>query len=184
MNTKIKKFLIPWREDLDKKWWHRLANIVIYGSTIFVVIFILSLILTGSSWKRINYTYSFESNYNIISGEESVCKFTKSGFFDPIINCGNIANPTDFLNKYAEAIRNGNMLIELKAGSKIYNNQLLDKLIDAGKFDNIKVKSSYEIIYSRLFRNFGIGVLLIFAWFVFWESIIYRVILYVVYGKN
>lgn len=184
MRNKIFKILIPQRDNLEKKWWHRLFNVMVYTSTVIVAIFVLGLIFSGSSWREFSYIYSFESNYSITSGKENACKFTKSGFFDPIINCGNLVNETDFLNRYAEATRNGNMLMKLRAESKAYNNLMINELIDAGELNNVKIKSSYEIMYPKLFKNLSIGVLLIFAWFIFWESIMYRVVLYIIYGKE
>lgn len=183
-SDQILKILIPQRKETGTKWWHRLINVFIYGSTIFVAIFLFILLFTGSSWKKINYVYSFEYIYSAISGEESACKFVRSGFFSPTINCSNITNSTDFINKYAEAKRNGNMLNRLGEYATASDNQLIDKLIDSGQLDNIRVKESSEIIYSKLFGKIGLVILLVFVWFIFWESIVYRVILYVVYGKN
>jgi hypothetical protein len=95
MKEKIKNFLIPWQENLDKKWWHRFISIIIYGSTICVAVFLSILVLIAP--------------------------------------------------------------------------------------DSLFWRSFGSI---SLFKEIGIIILFTFIWFIFWESIVYRIILYIVYGKN
>ncbi len=158
MKEKIKKFLIPWREDLDKKWWHRLINVFIYGSTISIIIFLFVLLFTGSSLAKFKYTYSFDPEYPVITGEEFInCKLSGGRLFHGI-NCDNFSislDDTDF----------GRILLQ--------NN-----------LDNMSVKKTFHILYFKLFSSLGIIFLITLGWFIFWESIVYRIILYIIYGRN
>ena len=61
---------------------------------------------------------------------------------------------------------------------------LMVELIESGALDAVKVKSIFSFDYALFFGNLGIFLLLIFGWLVFWESIIYRTILFIAYGKE
>ncbi len=184
MKEKIKKFLIPWRENLEKKWWHRLLSVIIYGSTICLAILLFISLFSSSSWKKTVFTYSFEPNYNMSKGEESICKFNPydssgnifANIFGPIRECNGINSSKDFLMKYDKYKFND--INKDSADKTVYD---MEK---SGKLNDIRVKRSTEIMYEKLFGKIGLAILLVFAWFIFWESIIYRIILYIIYGKN
>jgi len=209
MKEKIKKILIPWRENLDKKWWHRLALVFIYGSTIFMAIFLAILLVSeGNHWVSESYTaYSFEKGYLMAKGKEIDCKFSATGLSDlPVVSifrCGDLSSNSEFLDKYSRARGTYEKLEEVRkqtddtfVGNRILervgriqranatDNEILVQLIQGGELDNIKVKRVYSVDYASLLGNWGIYVLLVLGWFIFWESIIYRVILYIIYGKS
>ena len=45
---KLSNFFIVKREGLEKRWWHRLVNVLIYGSTAFLITYwIIAIIADG-----------------------------------------------------------------------------------------------------------------------------------------
>ena len=155
MKNKIIKLLIPWREGLEKKWWHRLTNVFIYGSTIIVLTTAIALpFIDQVEWKY-KYTYSFEPSYLVAKGEEIKCEFSttlnlsfdaflkaKTGVNDcvPLIRCGNIFESTDFLNRYTKARGTHENLQKFRKESGATDNQIMNTDIKEGKFADIKVK--------------------------------------------
>ena len=200
MKDKIKKILIPWRENLERKWWHRFISVFIYGSTTIVIIIAMIIPLTDKVGWEYKYTsYSFEPGYSMASGRVVDCKFYAYDYISPLIDCGDISKSTDFLTRYAKARGTYDNLQKIRLESKTidlsYDNfqktksgstddQILNAGIKEGKFNDIKVKREINILYGNLIKYFFIALLIILSWFIFWESIVYRIVIYIVYGKN
>lgn len=214
---KLLKLLFVRRQETKDKWWHRLALVLIYGSTIVGAIFLGSLLVTeeADNWARYSYTaYSFEEGYLTAKGKEIDCKFSATSLGDlpliSIFHCGDFSSDSEFLERYSRARGTYDRLQELreeKAPSlnlqalggesrKIQWNNLsstqknriddgiMVELIQSGEMDDVKVKRVLSFDYASFFGNWGVYLLLVLGWLVFWESIVYRTLLFVVYGKK
>jgi len=242
---KIKSIIIVERDILKNKWWHRLANVLIYGSAIILAIFLLLIIPFSdySTWQNYKYTYSFEPNYNTADGTETNCDFYDHEYTAPGIYCGDISNSTDFLIRYRKARSNYKSSIQnqpttgfqpsdfqpintpsqpqaskgktyeelLREGavpvkqppidfqplpnrpplssfildSKLQaDDEIVNNGIKNGEFVNIKVKKATTVVYSALIWELFLVATLVLAWLIFWESIIYRTFVYIIYGSN
>jgi len=236
----MKKFLnllIVNRPELAGRWWHRMANVLIYGSTIVVLILGITVIcLSCSSWTILRYTsYSFEPNYSSASGKEVSCYFYPSFDFsgtesslstgNPIIDCGDISSSQELLEKIpvsedpkpeilplsyftqmygnkiasttgldeefhgsyvqailAQALRNTD-------GSIVTPNEFVNQQINYGTshsdwINNIKVKERTFTLWNILVADIFHVLITTLIWFIFWESIIYRALIYIIYGKR
>lgn len=226
---KILRTIFVRRIETKNKWWHRLALVLIYGSTILVAIFLAILILSEEegdnwvSWVSYPYTaYSFEKEYPAAKGYEIDCKFPSNSFDVPLVaptvHCGDLSSNTEFLDRYSRARGTYDKLQELRQQmvsnitteyipvkhgyipigqeyipryipvaqrqtATSVDNELLDRLIKNGELDNIKVKRASSIHYASLLGEWGIYLLLVLAWLLFWESVVYRTVLFVAYGR-
>lgn len=212
---KLLNLLLVRRLETKDKWWHRLALVLIYGSTIIVAIFLAILLISeeGEYWVSESYTaYSFEQGYEIADGKEIDCKFSvfesSSGRLSPIsiFRCGDLTSDTEFLNRYVQARGTSERLQELRgdqgiteldfsAFKKNYvpvaersktqsDDEIMVELIQSGELNDVKVKRALSFDYISFGGNWGVYLLLILGWLVFWESIVYRTILFIVYGKK
>ena len=204
---KILKFLFVRRQETENKWWHRLALVLIYGSTIVVAIFFAILLISEESeyWVSESYTaYSFEQGYEAADGKEMDCKFSvfesRGGRLSPLslFRCGDLDSDTDFLEKYTKARGTYNQLEELrlpKSSSGLYipvadrqgkktDSEIMVELIQSGELDNVKVKRATSFEYVSFFGNWSLYLLIVLGWLIFWESIVYRTILFIAYGRN
>lgn len=180
------KIVFVQKEGLVDKWWHRLASVFIFGSTVAILVVYLFLFFSDEiNWKKNIYTaYSFESNYDKAKGEEQNCSFVtlSSGFIS--IVCGDIFNASDFLTRHSKAKGTYEELQQLKTDKNIDEEKILRGGIKNGDFNNIKVKKDTIVLYKDLFIFLSLLLLILFFWFVFWESIIYRTIIYIIYGRK
>lgn len=176
--------IIVRKDELRKKWWHRLANVLIYGSTILLGIVISYLFFTegADGWRKYSYVaYSFEPNYESAKGKEMDCLFISSRYSKPFIRCGDIKDSTDFLTR--DAASKGKDFAKWKLDHPdISDDSIMNGYIESGDLENIKVKRTTTIQHVTIFRDFGIAVLIILGWFIVWESIIYRALVYIIYG--
>lgn len=176
---------MPSEHAFKQKWWHRLLKVLIYGSTIILALFIAGLVYGDSSWKHYQYTYSFEANYANASGVEENCRFITytTSYLSPTIDCGEYWSSTDFLNKFTSARGTLDQLNESRKTGNLTDEQLMAGAIKLGKFYGITVKKETIVLYGDLLQNIFWLLVVVFAWFVFWQSIVYRIILYVIYGR-
>jgi len=176
---KLIKFLLVQREELNKKWWHRLANVLICGSTIVFFGFFIFNIVGTSAYKEYSYIYSFEPNYSQAKGQETPCHLEAMDYGGPYISCGDIYTSTEFLTRYDKARGTYNSSTTSDGYDKA-----MDLMIRWGELKDIKAKMITNYNYNILFKDIGLLVLLTIVWFVFWESIIYRAIVYIIYGRK
>ncbi len=181
---KIFYIFVVYREELPKKWWHRLVNVLIYGSTIIFATLILFISFSDSYWKKYSYTsYSFESNYSTAKGKEVDCYFYGYSRVAPSIDCGDLHNSTDFLNRYIKAISDSWLITSMR--TSMTDDQLVNSMIRDGDIaKNIKVKRQTTILFRELFKGILITILIILGWLIFWESIIYRSLIYIICGRK
>ncbi len=211
---KLKDILIPNREGLEKKWWHRLAQVLIFGGAIITFIFSVIYFFTNTDeWKSSRHIYSFEKGYSQNLSFSRGCEFVAfNENILPNINCGDYhvydQDLTAFLEHYENyhsnlkffTIQNGDSVFNFETGEyincdaslkkfflceknrKVINLEFLNEKIKQGEFNNLKAKT---VIYADvLFLNIGVIIFLPLLWFIFWESIVYRVILYIAFGKK
>ena len=201
---KLLKLLLVRRQETNDKWWHRLSLVLIYGSTIVVAVFLAILLISEESdyWITQSYTaYSFEQGYENAAGEERGCSFRVSARISqsPRFLCGDIESNTEFLDRYTKARGTYERLQELRPSDTpnmgIYESakeraesktdeEIMAELIQSGELDNIKVKRTTSFKYAPFFGNWGVYILLVLVWLIFWESAVYRTILFIVYGKK
>ena len=248
--TKLKNLLLVRRTELENKWWHRLANVLIFGSTIVVAIFAIALFVSNSEmWKQYSYpAFNFEDNYSTAKGKEVNCAI----HFKPTsVSCGeyaggkgpyeakyNVVDPSDYTKRYNAVIRNKigqNTIDKICADGRALQAER-DKLgiegldqkmvscirlasdvapIQIGDFPSklnyqrltydeyltneqigfvgslprrlglgIEAKMTTSIVYSVFLTNILYIILAVIAWVIFWESIIYRTILFIIYGRT
>lgn len=204
---KIKNLIFARRAEAKNKWWHRLALVLIYGSTVFVTVFLAALLISdeGGNWVSSSYTaYSFEQGYEEAEGKEIDCRFSVTGLGDlprvSFFRCGDLSSGSEFLGKYAHASGSYENLEQMReqriqntparggglyqrVAKNVVDGEIMVQLIQEGKLDNIKVKRTFSIDYASFFGNWGIFILFVLGWLIFWESIIYRTILYIIYGR-
>jgi hypothetical protein len=139
--NEIKKILIVSGPNLENKWWHRLAKVLIYGSTIF---FVIALIF--------NFWSQFLINFDRLDTEcKGGCTYQQ--------------------------------LVEMHGNPKLDFGHA-----DLNTNDNHPVITWNQIVYRDyiypVFRETLWYIIVVLGWFVFWESIVHRAIVYVVYGKK
>lgn len=213
---KLLKLSLFRRQETKDKWWHRLALVLIYGSTIVGAIFLGSLLVTeeADNWARYSYTaYSFEEGYPTAKGREMDCKFSATSLGDlPLVfsHCGDLSTGSEFLEKYFRARGTYDRLVELRKGPEnlvkldltaLKRNyipiaerpgykrtksdiEIMVQLVKSGELEDVKVKRVMSFEYATFLGNWSLYLLLVFGWLIFWESIVYRTLLYVVYGKK
>ncbi|OGL75746.1 hypothetical protein A3E96_00330 [Candidatus Uhrbacteria bacterium RIFCSPHIGHO2_12_FULL_46_13] len=201
---KLLNILLVRRPETKDKWWHRLALVLIYGSTVAVAIFFAVLLISEESdnWVTKSYTaYSFEEGYETAQGKEMDCRFSVLELSrSPVsfFRCGDFSDTTEFLEEYSRARGTYARLEELRlprSGSGLYlpvadrqgkktDEQIMVQLIQDGELDNIKVKQTTSFEYLSFFGNWSVYLLIVLGWLIFWESVVYRTILYIAYGKR
>lgn len=180
---KFLELLIVQKPGLNEHWWHRLANILIYGSTILLAILVLGIAYNDPSWKLHQYTYSFEKDYSAAMGKVEGCSFYGYDKSSTIF-CGDLNTASEFLTRYTNARGTYKEYFEQRAKLGYTDEQMLNGANDSGKFDDVQVKDHEIPQLNLLLKQIGLAVLVILAWFIFWQSIVYRAIVYVALGKK
>ncbi len=219
---KILNLILVRRDGIEKKWWHRLANVLIFGSTILLFIgTFLYLWDSLDSFKNYSYTaYNFENGYTEAKGNEIECRFhlgdspiTSNVGDKPYVVCGEDYS-TDigqFLKKYNDAFRQkfsiNDDYCDIKGRDlfgKLTNEAIKcfrekndisplsmgssnDKQKQWEEFDfstNIKVKRESKINFGAISVFVGTLLLVTIGWFIVWEAIIYRALVYIIFGSK
>ena len=206
--------MIPTKEQLNTKWWHRFFKVILIVSTIIVSFVFVSLISNegGFDWERSKYVYSFESDYSKHEGEERDCSYHSYYYTDDGVEggrtyrrlqregiiatsgirvsfeCGNLTL-SEFISKYCE--NKPTESICLKTESFIPTSGIL---IESPKVENI---INSEGVQSKLIhywdwkivtKDVSILIALLTAIIIGWIALlkygIYKAILYIVYGRN
>lgn len=181
----IKNIIFPQIEGLEKKWWHRLANVLICMSTI-IILAISSISLCQDQHAYPVISYDFEHNYNQAKGREVICENLPYLSNQDMWHCGDyVVDVSDIALRYKESFysNNSNTILD---SSKGYTLEEL-KAMGAVELKSTAIKLKAKIADNAvivIFKNIGYLILITFGWFVLWESIIYRVFLYIVYGNK
>lgn len=151
----IGKLLIVNNSELASKWWHRLSKVLIYGSTL-----IFAIILAVNFYSNIFQDFSRINPCKFgCTNEYLIQIYSSRTDLDSEKNKSNYSNPPETIS--SDQIRN--IMLER-------NNRYVEL-----STDNLISKSIKEIIVLWL---------KVVVWFVFWESVVYRSIIYIIYGKN
>ncbi len=248
---KILNILLVRRTETENKWWHRLINVLICGSTVLVAISSFFAVYSSLHWKNYTYNaYDFEKNYTSAVGNEISCVFNE---VPPSLVCGgDQADTLDLISRYNQILREKYPMIASYCDSSkdklapTLNEQQLKENIDAllkgglsqdqvqqyvnnyskssdGNYTlkrqpltdqefqcknfaiikspdpsvdlyatysswmlqiGFRAKRTTIILYPTLVEHFLIWISIIFGWFIFWESIVYRISLYIIYGPK
>jgi hypothetical protein len=184
MKHKLKNLIFANRPELEGKCWHRLANVLIYGSTIVVTLFAILLIFSNTTFERYTPTaYSFEPSYQDAKGKEYDCYPTAENYFGPNVVC-NYTNIdiNNFLSRY-ESSTSVRPVFTPYLPNLTANQIELNEFIRAGDLLNIRAKIEGHIRYGAIIWSITYILSIAIVWFIFWESIVYKSILYIVYGK-
>lgn len=193
--NKLTRIFIVQRPGLEHRWWHRLAKVLIYGTTGLVFVLIFFIIIFSTSYSSKTYTYSFQPSYVSTRGEEYPCSFSSLniGFVNyPVVNCKGIDTSSKLVNLLEQYQPNTN-ITDAIAGLRACDHggeclstdaEVVSALANNNSLVGIKVKELTTIDYLRLSRDFISCLLIVGLWFIFLESIIYRAIVYVIYGKR
>jgi hypothetical protein len=200
MNT-LKKFLFVSRKEVSNKWWHRFACVSIYYSTAIILIASYLYMLPFKNWTEKHLIYKAEYTLDGLG----VCKLSTKGCKShPLIDCKGIKDSNDFLKRTKYNMKQlKNSILMHNSNCELYDipndeifdaaesglttvdsNSYLNHLIINSKLDKSitvkEVKYQYEEIAIDLFTPF----LLATIWFLFTMALLYRTILYVVYGPK
>ncbi len=229
INNKITNFFLVKRPETENKWWHRLFTVLLFGSTIFVLILTVYLSIGNNNhdWVANNITFNLEPNYKEAIGKEFPC--VRSLF----IKCNdvgvssydldryeklwettrdNLWEQTGLDNKYgADCIKKfGEKLtqfevvtLELEAPTNKSGDEIIcwrKVALDEGNdpayatYENIiknlplTLKVSKDINYGFILSDLAywifVPIITVSIWVMFWSTIVYRSILYVVFGKK
>lgn len=209
----MKNILNFYKEDeFSSKWWHRFAKVFIYGSTVVIFIFSTFWFFTSfSDWNNPDpkYIYSFEPKYKEIFGFTQPCTFLPANDESfTSIKCGNVGEKwkggnygylPDFLDRYSksieykeefltrEIVKNNSFFNPLNSEGFAYGKLNIDyiklnKKIEQKQFNNISAKKI--VLLGPLMRNVGIMFLVPILWFIFMKSVIYRSIIYIIFGNK
>lgn len=213
---KILEILLVRRTEIQNKWWDRLINVLMYGTTIIIAIISFSFLSDLSVKKYVHYTYTaynFENNYSTNTGKEVGCIYGAYSIVcgDVAIQRSDIITPKNTLKQlidYSKANPASDIASQLQQAitSGAYDQQAVDEGVDLswagrpvptdqqlkeGKIINllrenkdVKIKQETEILYPSLFKDMTIIILITLTWFIFWQSIIYRTFVYIIYGKK
>lgn len=197
LKEKLKNLLFPFsfKKNYEGKWWHRLALVLTFGTT--GLIFILGVVVWFNTYGSPISTYqelqgfSFETNYKDLHGKEVSCYYVnESDYYSGGIFCrdGNhqVYDDKDFLKKYFasnspkyEKIRS-EIIQKYKDGELKSFNDILPLVLN----DNTEVYAKYKTIFNFFFYNLYLIPLIAFGWYIFWTTLVYRAVLYIIFGTK
>ena len=137
---KILEILLVRRTEIQNKWWDRLINVLMYGTTIVIAIISFSLLSDLSVKKYIHHTYTaynFEDNYSINMGKEVGCIYGTYSIVcgDVAIQRSDIITPKNTLKQligYSKANPTSDIASQLEQAitSGAYDQQAADEGVD------------------------------------------------------
>ncbi len=159
---KLKKIFIVYREGFEKKWWHRMAQVLICVSTIiFGGILLVDFSDNFKTQIYLNdsyYRYNYGCRYNSIEEQKNDIERFRSSQFSFLGNSNYHPNSSFIPAESMSCIKDHTYTKQTFFNNKELRNEFLGNI--------------FLFIFSLL------------CWFVFWESIIYKLIIYIIYGKS
>ena len=159
---RIFSFLKVNRAETENKWWHRLAQVLIYGSSI--IVFFIGLTIVISSYKE-------DQRRQVVLAPELI--EIKPEQLDFMLRMDKIAGwESNF------ELPDGSYILNGKSVSKAEGIKYrFDLVIKKGKIqDGISVKNA--------FINTSLDIIVTLCWYIIWKFIIYKTLLYIVFGKR
>jgi hypothetical protein len=130
INSKLKSLLIVTRPDIKNTWWHRLSNVLIFGSTAIVFLAVsIGIFSDPYSWKDV---------------------YVQANNYQPSADAKPIPNEQIF-NSTPNVVNNA---------------------------------TQWKVSPQKLAGSLGVSIAYTIGWFILWESIFYRSIVYIVMGKG
>lgn len=203
----IHKIIFVHRKEIEDKWWHRLFRVILLVSTILVFGFFSYqfLIVNEDDLKAPLTLYAFntEANWYEAPGVAKKCYTDRYGH----LKCGDKYIALTYEDKKRLVDAFSNQLSELgisryDSSSVVFSIQpnvspdgneeksdgeILDELYRINAFDGLMAKVGAPVpLAIYYFIVFGIlpPILLAFLWLLLLESIVYRTILYITFGKS
>lgn len=197
------------RKESENKWWNRLFTVLVIASTI-VVLLITGVIFYPNKyyWKKYEFTsFSFEPKYPEAKGESVYCEY--KGFEDNYFVCGEYV-PTDITKRFNGVMKEKYSLPDVPESclelNTINQSGLLYRLQSSfcesekqGKYAvyikehederknfyaETRAKIVTTIVWGILLKYIGLVLAITVGWFIFWESITYRTVLYIIFGSR
>ncbi len=208
------------RPETENKWWHRLSQVLVFGSGI--IVFIISILFSLDYLGNHRYVayhptaFSLEPNYERAKGKEFRCEETLnfSGEERFIIKCEGIAISPEASKRYQILYNVADKDLEKQFGLDKYDathcsnsekftteamdciwQAVEDKQADAAYDEYLEAQKNiarikvvkdihYKYILSDVCMFLLVPIVSFIAWILLWNSVIYRVILYIIYGKK
>jgi len=173
------------KEELNKRWWHRLVKVSVITSSILILIF--GFVIFWESWKEYDFVYSFQPDYEDYKNIEGIvkrCEFdTHGGLFFTLV-CGEFSwDEESFLDLYASYSELEEVV--KKAKNEGYSSEeILISLNENEKLNDIKSKRIEKRNYLGCMRNIFIVLGVALGWFVILWFVIYRIVLYIIFGEK
>lgn len=183
-----KNFVPAEPQEFLSKPWHRLLNVIFYGTTGAIALVVFFSVSFTRNWENRQVTaYSFESGYEQAKGKEELCFFIQNyeyAYSSPKIDCAGFYSSESVLKRYLGLELSTRMAGEISAKA----NKIVNEAIENGKFDKVRVKVVTDFELLSFLEDIFIGVIacLFFAtlWFMMLVSLAYRAVLYVIYGER
>ena len=181
---KLSRLFVVRRAGLRGKWFHRISIVLISGSTVLLVYIAVVLVVHDTYWHRYSYAYSFEPGYREAVGEEIECVFYRFPGEGRSVYCGDIADSTEFLNRYMKGQGTLEQLRQLRERRGSSDEVILVDLINEGGANNIQTKRRTHVVWTKLLQEVLLVGLIVLAWVLFWVSIVYRGAVYILYRRK
>ena len=180
--NKLSNLIFVRREGLEQKWWHRLAKVLIWGTTVVVLIIGIVTIVSSSHYKN---NPNFDTTKFIATAQQQGVDYADLEIW--LLENGQYGRAVLPVQQNSN-INNGGPLTseQLKQMdsdlSKPEPQSTIDQdLITRNNLDRIAFNQTENYLIKK---GLILIILLPIAWFIFWESIIYRAVVYIVYGKR
>ena len=191
---KIKKIIFVCRPETNNKWWHRLAEVIFYGGAL-AILFGTPTYMSVSQNLELNLfsteisSFSFSDSYDSSKGAEVDCTIYQST--PKIVFCNGkdvtasavyAYKPDISLDLKLDSNNNLPTFAEMREASNKMNNEVIESIFKT-QGDSFKAKE-VNILLPDIFVFVGIILLMALAWIVILQSIFYRIVLYIVFGKT
>ena len=181
---KLLRLFVVRRAGLRGKWFHRVSIVLISASTVLLAYVAVVLVVHDTYWHRYSYAYSFEPGYREAIGVEIECVFHRFPGEGRSVYCGDIADTTEFLDRYMKGQGTLEQLSQLRERRGASDEVILVDLINEGGANNIETKRRTHVVWTKLLQELLLVSLIVLAWVLFWVSIVYRGAVYVLYRRK
>ncbi len=184
---KLSNLIFVHREGLEQKWWHRLAKVLIWGSTAAVLI--LGFILFYNTQPKLDTVANQglnASELNIDNGNyightrfvSETNQLVQYGYS----NNKSVNKISSVLNKFYSQ---GAQDIKSEAITAGYSDAEVTTIVQEYQTENYPYIKNLEFkMKINSLTSFLYPILIAVGWFIFWGSIVYRAIIYIAYGKK
>ncbi len=185
--NKLSNLIFVRREGLEQKWWHRLAQVLICASTaVVLVIGLLNVISISKQTYPVVYTNEHKLPFSSV---KFISTAQQQGFSEEDIELWLWIHDLKDLPLNSQYYPSNNtvpltneQMEEMVAKMKATPQSVIDQqTIQDQLLTNIASSQKTNYLINK---SFIVIILFPIVWFIFWESIFYRAIVYVIYGKR